>query len=95
MSWPTGVGGKGNEGVAEYVNRIKGSIGYVEYAYVLQNKMNYALVQNQAGNFVKPEATTFQAAAAERRLAQDAGLLPGDDQCAGRGGLSDRRDASS
>lgn len=64
VSWPVGVGGKGNEGVAEYVNRIKGSIGYVEYAYVIQNKMTYGQVQNSAGNFVKPEAAAFQAAAA-------------------------------
>jgi len=64
VSWPAGVGGKGNEGVAEYVNRIKGSIGYVEYAYVLQNKMIYGLVQNQAGNFIKPDIASFQAAAA-------------------------------
>ena len=64
VAWPVGVGGKGNEGVAEYVNRIKGSIGYVEYAYVLQNKMKFGLVQNQAGNFIKPETATFQTAAA-------------------------------
>ena len=64
VSWPVGVGGKGNEGVAEYVNRIKGSLGYVEYAYVLQNKMKYALVQNHAGKFVTPDTASFQAAAA-------------------------------
>ena len=64
VSWPVGVGGKGNEGVAEYVNRIKGSIGYVEYAYVLQNHMKYALVQNHAGKFVEPNTASFQAAAA-------------------------------
>jgi phosphate transport system substrate-binding protein len=64
VSWPTGVGGKGNEGVAEYVNRLKGSIGYVEYAYVLQNKLKYGQVQNKAGNFIKPTIASFQAAAA-------------------------------
>jgi phosphate transport system substrate-binding protein len=64
VSWPVGIGGKGNEGVAEYVNRIKGSIGYVEYAYVLQNKMKFALVRNAAGNFIAPDAAAFQAAAA-------------------------------
>ena len=64
VSWPVGVGGKGNEGVAEYVNRIKGSIGYVEYAYVLQNHMKYALVQNHAGKYVEPNTASFQAAAA-------------------------------
>lgn len=63
VSWPTGVGGKGNEGVAAYVNRLKNSIGYVEYAYVLQNKMAYGLLQNKAGQFIKPDAESFQAAA--------------------------------
>ena len=55
VSWPTGVGGKGNEGVAGYVKQIPNSIGYVEYAYVVQNKMNYAQLQNAAGAFVEPE----------------------------------------
>jgi phosphate transport system substrate-binding protein len=64
VSWPTGVGGKGNEGVASFVQRIAGSIGYVEYAYVLQNKMTYAQVKNSAGNFVSPSSEAFQAAAA-------------------------------
>jgi len=64
VAWPTGVGGKGNEGVASYVKRIKGSIGYVEYAYALQNKMSYALLQNKGGNFVAPTSSSFQAAAA-------------------------------
>lgn len=64
VSWPTGVGGKGNEGVAGYVKQIPNSIGYVEYAYVLQNKMSYALLQNSTGNFVAPSASSFQAAAA-------------------------------
>ena len=64
VSWPVGVGGKGNEGVAEYVNRIKGSIGYVEYAYVIQNKMTYGIVQNSTGAFVAPQAANFQTAAA-------------------------------
>lgn len=64
VEWPTGIGGKGNEGVAAFVNQTKGSIGYVEYAYVLQNKMTYALLQNKAGNFIKPDSESFQAAAA-------------------------------
>jgi phosphate transport system substrate-binding protein len=80
VSWPAGVGGKGNEGVAEYVNRIKGSIGYVEYAYVLQNKMTYGIVQNRAGNFIKPSVASFQAAAAsaEWTKAQDFYLVMTD-----------------
>jgi phosphate transport system substrate-binding protein len=63
VSWPEGVGGKGNEGVAAYVQRIKGSIGYVEYAYAKRNNMAYALVQNKGGEYPKPENATFQAAA--------------------------------
>ncbi len=64
IAWPAGVGGKGNQGVASYVQRIKGSIGYVEYAYALQNNMSYVLLQNKSGNFVAPTLETFQAAAA-------------------------------
>jgi phosphate transport system substrate-binding protein len=64
VQWPDGVGGKGNEGVASYVKQIKGSIGYVELAYALQNGMPYASMQNAAGNWVQPTAETFAAAAA-------------------------------
>lgn len=64
VQWPAGVGGKGNEGVAAYVQRVKGGIGYVEYAYALQNKMSHALLKNRAGNYVAPTTETFQAAAA-------------------------------
>ncbi|MDR6840233.1 phosphate ABC transporter substrate-binding protein PstS [Pseudoxanthomonas sacheonensis] len=64
VQWPGGVGGKGNEGVASYVKQIKGSIGYVELAYALQNQMPYASLQNAAGNYVQPNAETFAAAAA-------------------------------
>ncbi len=64
VNWPTGAGGKGNEGVAAFVQRLPGAIGYVEYAYVKQNKMTYALLKNQAGNFVAPDDLNFKAAAA-------------------------------
>ena len=64
VNWPVGAGGKGNEGVAAFVGRLPNSIGYVEYSYVKQNKLTYALVQNAAGNFAKPEDDTFKAAAA-------------------------------
>jgi len=67
VSWKAGTGGKGNEGVASYVQRIKGSIGYVEYAYALQNKMNHVQMKNHDGNFVQPESSAFQAAAAGAR----------------------------
>jgi ABC-type phosphate transport system substrate-binding protein len=64
VNWPTGAGGKGNEGVAAFVNRLPNSIGYVEYAYVKQNKMTYAQLQNAAGTFVSPDDSAFKAAAA-------------------------------
>ena len=64
VNWPTGAGGKGNEGVAAFVGRLPNSIGYVEYAYVKQNKMTYAMLQNTAGNFVAPDDKAFKAAAA-------------------------------
>ena len=63
VQWPVGLGGKGNEGVAAFVQRLPGSIGYVEYAYAKQNKMTYAMLQNAAGRFVEPDDTTFKAAA--------------------------------
>ena len=64
VNWPAGAGGKGNEGVAAFVGRLPNSIGYVEYAYVKQNKMTYTQMQNSAGNFVSPDDTAFKAAAA-------------------------------
>ena len=64
VNWPVGTGGKGNEGVAAFVKQLPNSIGYVEYAYVKQNKMIYAQLQNAAGNFVSPEDAAFKAAAA-------------------------------
>lgn len=64
IKWPTGVGGKGNEGVASYVKQINGAIGYVEYAYALQSKMSHTQMQNQAGEFVMPNEESFRSAAA-------------------------------
>jgi phosphate transport system substrate-binding protein len=64
VNWPTGAGGKGNEGVAAFVQRLPNSIGYLEYAYVKQNKMTYTLMRNKDGNFVPPSDTAFKAAAA-------------------------------
>jgi phosphate transport system substrate-binding protein len=77
VSWPTGVGGKGNEGVAGYVKQIPNAIGYVEYAYVVQNHMAYAQLQNAAGTFVSPSAETFSNAAetADWTNAQDFNLV--------------------
>ena len=64
VNWPTGAGGKGNEGVAAFVGRLPNSIGYVEYAYVKQNKMNYVQLQNADGGTVSPDDSAFKAAAA-------------------------------
>ena len=64
VNWPVGAGGKGNEGVAAFVNRLPNSIGYVEYSYVKQNKMTYAQMKNKDGVFVSPDDETFKAAAA-------------------------------
>ncbi len=64
VNWVVGTGGKGNEGVAAYVSRLPNSIGYVEYAYVKQNKLNFARMKNASGNVVSPSENTFKAAAA-------------------------------
>jgi phosphate transport system substrate-binding protein len=84
VSWPTGVGGKGNEGVSAYVGQIKGSLGYVEYAYALQNKLTFAQMQNHAGKWIQPNKAAFSAAAAtaDWKSAKDFNLImtdaPGD-----------------
>jgi phosphate transport system substrate-binding protein len=77
VPWPVGVGGKGNEGVSAYVKQIKNSIGYVEYAYALQNKMAHTELKNAAGKFVEPNAKAFQAAAdtADWSSAKDFNLI--------------------
>ena len=64
VNWPVGAGGKGNEGVAAFVQRLPNSIGYVEYAYVKQNKMTYTQMKNKDGHFVAPDDSAFKAAAA-------------------------------
>jgi phosphate transport system substrate-binding protein len=64
VKFPAGVGGKGNEGVASYVQKLAGAIGYVEYAYAKQNKLAYTMLQNRSGKFVEPDDETFKAAAA-------------------------------
>jgi phosphate transport system substrate-binding protein len=74
VKWPVGVGGKGNEGVAANVQRIKGSIGYVEYAYAKRNKIAHAQVQNRDGQFVQPDDTSFKAAAASADWANTPGM---------------------
>lgn len=64
VSWPVGLGGKGNEGIASYVSRVYGAIGYVELAYAVQNHLTTVALQNKAGNFVQASPETFAAAAA-------------------------------
>ncbi len=64
VQWPAGLGGKGNEGVSAFVQRIPGALGYVEYAYAKQNKLTHLAMGNQAGNFVQPDEIAFKAAAA-------------------------------
>jgi phosphate transport system substrate-binding protein len=64
VQWPTGLGGKGNDGVAAFVKQTPGAIGYVEYAFAKQNRLAHALLQNKAGKFVAPTAPAFAAAAA-------------------------------
>ena len=74
VKWATGVGGKGNEGVASYVQRINGAIGYVEYAYAKQNKLSYGAVKNKDGQFVLPDDDTFKSAAAGADWAKTPGM---------------------
>jgi len=64
VAWPAGIGGKGNEGVAAYVQRLKGAIGYVEYAYAKKNKLSHVALQNKDGAYVHPSEESFKAAAA-------------------------------
>ncbi len=74
VKWPVGVGGKGNEGVAVQVQRIKGAFGYVEYAYAKKNKITHAQLKNRDGNFVQPSDDTFKAAAANADWASAPGM---------------------
>lgn len=74
VKWPTGVGGKGNEGVASYVQKINGALGYVEYAYAKQNKLTAGQMRNKAGKFVSPTDTSFKAAAAGAEWTKTPGM---------------------
>ncbi len=67
VKWPTGLGGKGNDGVAAFVKQTPGAIGYVEYAFAKQNNLTYTLLQNKAGKYVAPSAANFSAAAANAK----------------------------
>lgn len=70
VAWPAGVGGKGNAGVANYVQRVDGAIGYVEYAYVAENHLAYTKMVNRAGKVLQPAMPAFEAAAAHADFAQ-------------------------
>ncbi len=74
VSWPVGVGGKGNEGVSAYVRKVNGSIGYVEYAYALQNKLSHIKLKNRDGGEVEPTIATFQSAAANAEWKPEEGF---------------------
>ena len=74
VEWPVGLGGKGNEGVASFAGQTNGSIGYVEYAYALQNKLAWVEMSNRDGAFVKPDSSTFQSAAANADWAHAPGF---------------------
>jgi phosphate transport system substrate-binding protein len=71
VNWPTGIGGKGNEGVAGQIKQTPGAVGYVELIYAVQNKMPYADVKNAAGNFVKPSLESVTAALATADIPDD------------------------
>ncbi|MCL4689193.1 MAG: phosphate ABC transporter substrate-binding protein PstS [Burkholderiales bacterium] len=74
VKWPAGVGGKGNEGVASYVQKINGALGYVEYAYAKQNKLTAGMMRNKAGKFVSPDDNSFKAAAAGAEWTKTPGM---------------------
>ena len=74
VKWPVGVGGKGNEGVAANVQRIKGAIGYVEWAYAKKNRMAHTQLQNREGAFLQPDDEAFKAAAASADWAKAPGF---------------------
>ena len=74
VKWPAGINGKGNEGVASYVRQQSGAIGYVEYAYALQNKMTYVEMKNREGQFVAPNDKSFSAAASNGHWSAEAGF---------------------
>jgi phosphate transport system substrate-binding protein len=83
VKWPIGLGGKGNEGMAAFVNRLNGTIGYIEFAYVKRIKLTHAQLQNRAGKFVQPSEASFKAAASgadwEKSFHQILTDQPGDE----------------
>ena len=92
VPWPSGSGANGNEGVAQAVSRVRNSIGYVEYAQAMQLKLSYALVQNRAGQFVKPDSGGRAGGGGNSRLGKDERLLSSPDRWPRRGRLPHHRD---
>ncbi|PUA19262.1 phosphate ABC transporter substrate-binding protein PstS [Glaciimonas sp. PCH181] len=84
VKWPVGVGGKGNEGVAANVQKIKGAIGYVEYAYAKKNKLQHTQLKNRDGGYVQPDDATFKAAAAGADWAKTPGFAVDFTDAAGK-----------
>jgi phosphate transport system substrate-binding protein len=84
VAWPSGIGGKGNQGVSAYVQRTNGALGYVEFAYALQNNLTYVQLKNKAGKFVEPTIETFKSAASHANWKEAPGFYivlvdqPGD-----------------
>ena len=87
VSWPTGLGGKGNEGVSGQVKEAPGSIGYIELAYAKQNKLSYADIKNSAGNYITPTIESITEALATATIPDDFPFF--DDESAGRKGVPD------
>ena len=91
VEWPVGIGAKGNEGVSNNVTQTKGAIGYVEYAYALENKMASVKMINQGRQGCRAELRFVPGGRGERRLGELGSLLRHSDRSAGRGHLADRR----
>lgn len=91
VNWPTGTGGKGNDGVAAFVQRLPGAIGYVEWAYAKQNHMTYTALKNSTGTVVEPKTETFKGRRCRRGLEEV--VLSDPDEPAGQGSVAGcRRD---
>ena len=75
VNWPTGLGGKGNEGVTQQVKQVEGALGYVELIYAISNKLPYASIKNATGAFVEPSLVSVTASAASAKLAKDHRLV--------------------
>ena len=89
VRWPSSITARGNQGVAQLVAATPNAIGYVELAQAVRSKLAYALIENPAGKFIKPEPASFAGSGIERGMGQGARLRPDAHQCTGRRVLSD------